>query len=683
MANVSIPITASSNLPEVLTEDEEALRRAAAAHEKAQKEIAKIIARGDPAKAAELQLQRQLAALERAGARSKDVVDQVEKAKADIIARYEKRKTELIEQEAKKQAEILERESKKQGEAILGLRKPVKDVTSLIARLGGEAGSAVGSVGKLGLGLASTFASGGLVALAIAGTGAAVATVASNIRETSKAAEEAKIAQVAAWRATTDEVRNANDELAKHLQMQERFYGLTTQGERNVVSAQVGFDQAAGNLAALDADKARLDQIGGPLAFQGKTEAEAKSLAAELKVLRERVGDYTEKRAELERIVRDAEYELERARAIADVEGQNRVDPRDPTAGIGRPSDGAKGGVRGAAAGPKGFGRLGEFRGAKMLAAEQAARDAAKLTGDDGSAFGLNIAKQVEEQRRLQEEMDRGAMDAARRAALLAKQSQADLANALAEADPFAAIDRRMQVALEAIEEKLKQARRLAADEASAPAALQAIENLEKQKTAVVEKAAREQSKKDGEMAIAGMQAAAAFGHGFKAYYESNDPRDLFKGILGAAAGIFAMAGMAPVGAGLGLVGGFFEDGGVPFSYAIPQGRRGLAVLPGVNNDAKPTWLHEQEVVLPRDVIADDLGGMPEAMRLAGGKGLPSRGRGGGVTVVNNYVSAWDSVDAMGAFSRQEGARVQRINSRQGGLEQAASMRWMQQPRHA
>ena len=662
MANVELKVNTESNLPEVLDADEAALRRRQAAHDKSEKEIAKILARGDPAKALDLQLQRQLAALERASARSIDVTEQVEKAKAEIIARYEKQKTAMIEAE-----------SKKAQTSVGAMKTPIKDVTGLIARLGGEAGGALGKVGSAGAGLLSTFASGGPLALGVAAVGTGIAALVSHIRETSKAAEEAKLAQIATWRATTDEVRKANDALEDQLKLQERFFGLKTQGQKNAVAAQVGVDEAQARLASLDADKARLDQLDGPMPFQGKTEAEARTLAAELKVLRERVGDYSAKRAELESIVRDAEYELDRARAIADVEGQNRVDPRDPTAGIGRPSDGKTTIVSTSRSTGK-FHRVGD----------RPVRDPYEgLTGDDGTAFGSAAAKAAEESRRVQEEMDKGALEAAKRSAQLARQSQEDLASAIAEADPFAAIDRRMQVELDAIEKKLKEAQTLSRDEASAPAALQAIENLEKQKTAVTEKYAKQQSKKDGDMAIAGMQAAAAFGHGFKAYFDSNDPKDLFKGILGAASGVLAMLGMAPAAAGVGLIGGFFEDGGVPFSYAIPQGRRGLAVMPGVNNDAKPAWLHEQEVVIPRDVVADDFGGIPEAMRAAAGKGLPSRARGaaGGSTTI--VVQAFDSVDGVRALARQEGAKVQRINARQGGLEQAASMRWMQQPRHA
>lgn len=167
-----------------------------------------------------------------------------------------------------------------------------------------------------------------------------------------------------------------------------------------------------------------------------------------------------------------------------------------------------------------------------------------------------------------------------------------------------------------------------------------------------------------------GVTAAGAFAQGLKRYFDSKDPKDIFGGLLQVAGPLMSIL-LAGTGFGFlagvpGIVGAFLEEGGYPHALAIPQGRGGLGVLPHVNNDARPAFLHDGEVVPRKEVVQRDFGSLTAATAWAQGRApLPAAGPPQKTTVIVQAFTPRQAAEGVADFVAP--GMTQRLQAGQSG----------------
>ncbi len=177
-----------------------------------------------------------------------------------------------------------------------------------------------------------------------------------------------------------------------------------------------------------------------------------------------------------------------------------------------------------------------------------------------------------------------------------------------------------------------------------------------------------------------GEQMAAGIGAGMASFFKTKDPKDLFGALITGAVGIIGTAVGGPAGGMLsGFLGGMFRDGGSP---GIPQGRAGLAALPGVNFDARlAKFDHPIEYTLsaPAVAAAGGLASVDHYNKLAR-QGLPTGG--GGSVVVHANVEALDPLAVLDVIREVLAPALGRLfDDRQVGLLASSLSRATMTPR--
>lgn len=680
----------------VLTLDTNADRAAAAIAEasagmsrsmtKAQRDIAAILARGEPLKQLNIQLAKELEAVKANEDKKKITAQQAEEVRTKLVADFTAKRKQLEEQAAAAAVQATSAASTKStvemqkiGTAtvglqskIKGLNEPLEGLRAGLNQLGGGAGSAVGQVGALAQGLVGLGGKAGAIGAVVAGVG----LVAAKSFEEFQKAEAARLQFEAlnqTFGVTRDEVnairtafRGYSEDLdtktVQSLIAAGKQAGLSTEEMRSL-GAEI---QRAANLTGKDFKDAAIDAFGR---FKKEARESSEALTGLLRSMDQRLAGVTPEDAIADKAVDEAEKrrdtarkELERLRAqqarglgafsgtlaqrqeaLADIpktiaeqerilllaekdvteEVQKRTAFREKEAELLRQAAldrelaglGGGGGGRVGRGGGKRKGPTTDWDAAPGLAwpSEDALRVGA---GPQEMDFSEGLAGEL------------GAADAeveAARKANARKRLEEQFAPAQAGAANLAG----------------------EMDDLAAEAEKGAIEGFAK----------------------AGVSAAESFITNFKRFQESKDPKDLFKGILGAATGILSL--FFP-GAGLvgGLIGSILEKGGTPHAVPIPQARSGMTLWPGVNHDARPVIAHTGELIPKASQVAQFPGGYAAADRWARGKDpFPTVAAGpAGVTVVVTPPS--DSAAAVQAVVAP--GLVRRLDNHQGGeLERA------------
>lgn len=667
-AELQLRLRADSNLPEVLSADERALQNQRRAREKAERDLARIIERGDPLKALERRQQRELQQLEKFAQQQLISAERLEQARTQILERHVAQRIALEERQAQAAQRLQQQAAAVQAAELNKLKTRITDVRSAVGAL---SGASAGLFGQWSAGAASilgAFASGGAVALAISGITAGISALTARIREQR---EETRRLEEEALKAARKAAQDLEDRIRRAEQAAQRRRDAAVGVDRELADTQVLLveltTQVAEKQAELTAAQTRLVEEGQRLA--------AARVAAQ--------GIETERTRQLEQSVQAAQAEVRR---LAD-EYQVLQARIQRTAGAIHDMGEAARGTDAPGAG------------------------AAVASPQAGERYGAELARLQSEADEIQALMEVGLHESRETIQRYASEAAKDLADYLRAADPFVALDREVSSQVETIEARIRELQVMARDPALRAEAVAAIEDLERQLTAVHERYVRERQdlelkaiEIENKAAIAsikerraqagkmdpkeaerweafGWQAGASMMAGMARYMESDDPLDLvrtFFAIAGGVANIF----LPGSGSLISAIGGFFERGGAPYAFHIPQGRQGLALGPGPSHDAKPAWLHPREVVMPADVVERDFGGLPEAMAVASGRGLPARGAG---TVVQRVeIRAFDSQDALRGLRRSLApAQVERRSARQGALEASSLASWGNAPRYA
>lgn len=631
-------------------EERRAAQEAADARAAAQRRVTEILERGEPLRALKRKTREEYDAIRDLERQKLITTQQGEEARAKVLADYSDRRRRIRngEQDDHIKAANATRD------AVGRLEQPINDIRGMMDSLGVATNSAMGHVAQMGADVAAAFSSAGPVGLAIAAAVGLVGSLAFAWRESRDAAYQAK-------KAMAEEFKSANDAVAAQIQAVRddtlrrnlRLQGVSDeqiQADEIKGAAQL---RVASQQESVNALKRQLDGINAQLAkLDERVKANPKlELSADYVRLGTQAGDTNDK-------LRIAEQELADASAHA---------------------------------------RTAEVAAEELLAVarkEKAKQDAERIKKglqkelsslSSGDKFGAQFRAERDAETARAAEPDRlmaeGLAEAQKKTRDLAVAAKVGIEQAMKDVNPFAALGMELRRETERIDEQIKYLAGVAADPEVREQALVAIEAFEQQKLALqdrylqktnelevqrINEATRprkkESSNKDGEAkdtewVNAGMNAGASFAYGLKSYMDSRDPMDLFKGLLSAASGVLAVLVGGPAGAAIsgagGLIGGLFRNGGTPYAFDLPQGRNGLAVLPGVNYDAKPAWLHKNEVVMPEEVVNDTFGGLPNAARVAAGGPPPGRAAPlGGDTFV---IKSFDSQDALGGIRRALG----------------------------
>lgn len=148
-------------------------------------------------------------------------------------------------------------------------------------------------------------------------------------------------------------------------------------------------------------------------------------------------------------------------------------------------------------------------------------------------------------------------------------------------------------------------------------------------------------------LATAGLQGGNAFIDNIDAVINGKSGKDVAKGFLGILTQVLSFLPGGGIVSGLvSLATGQLRGGG---GMPPRQARGGIGLLPGVNFDAEPVFMHPGEVTPKREVVGQFPGGYAAAEQWARGKRpLPGGGGGGGpVTVVLPSFSPSDSAAAV------------------------------------
>lgn len=671
---LELRITAESNVPEVLAADERALQAQRRAREKAERDLTRLIDRGDPLKALERRQQRELETIRKMLDQQLITVERYEEARTQLAQRHAAERQQIEERAAQAAARVQAQAAQQQTQALSRIKGGINDVRGAVGALSGVTQSMFGQWAAGATSLLAAFASGGAVSLAITGITAGITALTDRIREqreeVARLEAEARRAAQAADKALEDRIRRAEEAAQRR---QDAALGT----DRELVETQMLLGELTAEAGRVQADltdaQARLVRAGSELAA-------AREAAQGVETERVRAAEQATASAlgQVRRLTR--EYETLQSRIDRTASALHTLSQTARSSGT--PST------------PTGAGAVRETE-----------------------RFGAELMRAQEEAERVRELMEDGlrrSRDTIRR---YAAEAQRDIMAYLRQADPWAALDAELRREVEQIEGRMRELQAIARDPSLRAEAIRAQEELEAQLTAVRErylhernqleiaaieaqrKAINAEFKRNSAEAIAdtkerekweqvGWRAGASVVAGMARYLETNDPLDLLRTLLTIGAGV-ANIFLPGVGGIIGAIGGFFDRGGPPFAFRgsyrgsyIPEGRRGLALGWGPSKDAKPAWLHPGEVVMPADVVARDFGGLPEAMAVAAGRGLPPRGP--GMVVERIEIRAFDSADALrGLRTSLAPAQVERRSARQGALEASSLRAWGAAPRYA
>lgn len=734
-------LSLTQNVDEAVRVASQSLTKHASDVEKAQHRIARIITKGDPLRAIEVQARREIAEIERLAERDVNLREQAERAKQAVIERATRRRLQ-----------ILEREDREVARKTIGLRdrfgrieQPLNDLRGLMDGLGIATSSTAGALAQLGTDAIASFSSGGGFALAAAAAAGSIYAIVQAV-QSARAETRQLIALGQEFGVTAEDV----DRVAA------AFRGVGADIDRAVVQEVIAAGREAGlttdEIATMgDEIQRAADLTGGEFAAAAREAfGDAKNL---IRQAREELEKYNDERArsgqntqlavaaggmaaaasrreEIQQELFLVEQEIAaRTRQIEELEAQLAL------VGTGREEAGARQLVLGQLEEPRrrlsGLvaqqsalnNQLQQTREEERLLREEREKAVANQRLEEtherlerlrreraqrerqrdthsGPAFGARIAADREAALRDEALLAKAGQEAEQEAVELARAARERLAAMMAQDDPLAQLNLQLERELEQIAEKIRRAEDLLSDPAAREQAQAAIDALRQQEDAarsayidgrarIEMQRTREYIKRTNEeiarasreaeleqqasvaAAQAGISAAASFAQSFRSFLESEDPADLFRGLLQAAGAVLNLIpGAGPiVGSIVSMIGGMFERGGVPYAFHLPQGRNGLAVLPGLNFDAKPAWLHKNEVVVPERVVNEDLGGLPQAAALAAGRGLPASASGAPVHV-HNHIRALDAVDAIGGIRRVMGDAF-------GSLAELRQSAWM------
>lgn len=615
--------SASATVEEIAAKLEAATEGQARSVANAQRQIAAIIARGDPAKAQAVQLEKELAQLKSYGDRARASEETLAQARRKIIEDFERARQQVSQRTA--DSVVTSTTSTKQ--ALGELKGGIGDIGQLANNLAGTFDATGQKVTGLVQSMVQSFASGGPVALAIGGTIALLGVWKSELDEIKRYSQEAAKAAADAQQAYNNELDQTLNRLReeKAIRGEEAAggsrrsleLGRTAQGAEQLAATR------ADQLAAIDAQIASQRQ--GLTDFLASPDAEDSSVTgmneagrqARRRAVDEAVAQLEAQRAELQKQY-DKEIEVARLageayqQEISDLEQKRTKLAQEVVASPGR-------------------GRRG---GGMKKPKEETKKPEEKFVPGEYSLWTPYD----------QFEADRQA------AQFKAEQEAGEKAKKEAERQ---AADR---------EKAMKQAaaERLRADQEMAKAAAEAMK--------AEQEAFRE----------AGLLAAETFAQGFKAAMDGEDTRSIIKGVLQGVAGVASMIpGGQAVGIGAGLVSQFLRSGGP----VIPQGRGGLATM--VNNDGIPAVLHPNEFVFDSDSVNAAGGiGRLEALRrdLRSGGGKRGSGSGGSGAVVN--VVAFDQGTMLDTIGKAvEPAQYRRVANRQGSKAREAARKAASKPR--
>lgn len=668
---LELRITAESNVPEVLAADERALQAQRRAREKAERDLTRLIDRGDPLKALERRQQRELETIRKMLDQQLITVERYEEARTQLAQRHAAERQQIEERAAQAAARVQAQAAQQQTQALSRIKGGINDVRGAVGALSGVTQSMFGQWAAGATSLLAAFASGGAISLAITGITAGITALTDRIREqreeVARLEAEARRAAQAADKALEDRIRRAEEAAQRR---QDAALGT----DRELVETQQLLGELTAEAGRVQADltdaQARLVRAGSELAA-------AREAAQGVETERVRAAEQATASAlgQVRRLTR--EYETLQSRIDRTASALHTLGQTARSSGTPRT--------------PTGSGAVRETE-----------------------RFGVELMRAQEEAERVRELMEDGlrrSRDTIRR---YAAEAQRDIAAYLRQADPFRALDIETRDQVETIEARIRELQAIARDPALRAEAVAAIADLEAQLTAVHERYrqqrdeleiraieqryklvrdnAGEAPKLDEQEAkqweALGWQTGAHILSGIASYLRTNDPLELLRTLLMIGGGI-ANIFLPGAGSIIGAIGGFFDRGGPPFAFRgsyrgsyIPEGRRGLALGWGPSKDAKPAWLHPGEVVMPADVVARDFGGLPEAMAVAAGRGLPPRGP--GMVVERIEIRAFDSADALrGLRTSLAPAQVERRSARQGALEASSLRAWGAAPRYA
>lgn len=616
--------SASATVDEIAAKLERASEGQARSVANAQRQIAAIIARGDPAKAQAVALEKELAQLKSYGDRAKASEETIAAARRKIIEDFERSRQAVSARTA--ESVVASTNSTKQ--ALGELKGGIGDIGQLANSLAGNFDATGQKVTGLVQSMVASFSSGGPVALAIGGTIALLGIWKSELDEIKRyAAEAAKTAADAqqAYNAELDQTLNRLRE-EKAIRGEEAAGGSRRSLElgRTAKGAEELAASRADQIAGLDAQIAAQRQ--GLADFLASPDAEDSSVT----------GMNEAARQGRRRVVDDAVAQLEAQRA----ELQKQYDKEIEVAKL---------------AGEAYQQEISELEQKRAKLAQEVT--AAPGRGRRGGGMS-KAAKQ--EPKKAEEKFVPGEYSLW----TPYDQFEADRANA------------RFKAEQEASEKAKQEAERVAADREKAMKQAAAERLRADQEMA---KAAAEAMKAEQEaFREAGLLAAETFAQGFKAAMDGEDTRSIIKGVLQGVAGVASMIpGGQAVGIGAGLVSQFLRAGGP----VLPQGRGGLATM--VNNDGIPAVLHPNEFVFDSESVnaAGGIGrleALRRDLRSGGGRGAsPSSGAGAVVNVV-----AFDQGTMLDTIGKAvEPAQYRRVANRQGSKARDAARKAATKPR--
>lgn len=240
--------SASATVDEIANKLRAATEGQATSVVNAQRKIAEIIARGDPAKAQALELEKQLSQLQNYAVRAKAGTGEVEAARTQIIKDFEARRSATMATGAE--------------QAKAGFREIGQSVTTMSHLFGGASQSIVGDISKLAAG----FAAGNVLGLAVAGITTLVARLSQAFTEVGEHAEKSAAAASKRWSDARLSVANQ----IKSLREQTETKRAAIAGEDpQIAEANRTIRRAE---AAVEVARAELKNLQGQLASGGVNE---------------------------------------------------------------------------------------------------------------------------------------------------------------------------------------------------------------------------------------------------------------------------------------------------------------------------------------------------------------------------------------------------------------------------